>query len=86
MLYAGRLLAGVMIGVSFLACPVYITETATVQLRGTLGSFPQLVLVTGILLVYCFGALFEWRILAFAIGVPVAAAQVINLILYCQHT
>jgi SP family facilitated glucose transporter-like MFS transporter 8 len=45
---------------------VYISEIATVDWRGTFGTWTQLGIVCGILLSYVLGALMNWRWLAFA--------------------
>ncbi|XP_072175690.1 solute carrier family 2, facilitated glucose transporter member 8-like [Diadema setosum] len=54
-LYAGRVLTGVGAGMISLAVPNYISEVATPNLRGFLGSSFQVSVTVGILLVYCIG-------------------------------
>ena len=73
----GRLLTGVGCGMICVAAPLYITETAPRELRGTLGAGIQLSLTIGILMVYCLGLGLGWRDLAI-VG---AAAPVISLLL-----
>lgn len=43
---------------------MYISEIADVSVRGTLGSFFQLFLTIGILLVYAVGAFQTWEVLS----------------------
>jgi len=73
----GRLLTGVGCGMVCVAAPLYVAETATPELRGTLGAGIQLSITVGILTVYCLGLIVDWRNLAI-VG---AAAPVIGLLL-----
>jgi len=73
----GRLLTGVGCGMVCVAAPLYVTETASRELRGTLGAGIQLSITVGILMVYCLGLVLSWRDLAI-IG---ASAPVISLLL-----
>lgn len=56
MIYAGRLLTGLAGGAFCVAAPIYTSEIAQKEIRGTLGSFFQLLLTCGILLSYVAGA------------------------------
>ncbi|KAL1449999.1 hypothetical protein WDU94_002462 [Cyamophila willieti] len=58
-LYAARLLAGAVIGAVTATVPMYIGETAEVSIRGALGSYIQLMVVSGILYTYVIGSLYE---------------------------
>ena len=60
----GRFLNGVGCSIAIIAVPLYIAETASKDLRGTLGSGIQLSIAFGILLVYALGLAFNWRELA----------------------
>jgi len=60
MLIIGRIVTGFCGGAFSLAAPVYIGEIAEPSLRGSLGSGFQLMVVLGILFVYCFGAIMNW--------------------------
>ena len=73
----GRLLTGVGCGMVCVAAPLYVTETAPRELRGTLGAGIQLSITIGILMVYCLGLILNWRDLAI-VG---AAAPIISLLL-----
>jgi len=73
----GRLLTGVGCGMVCVAAPLYVTETAPRELRGTLGAGIQLSITIGILMVYCLGLVLSWRDLAI-VGV---AAPVVGLLL-----
>ncbi|XP_063084021.1 solute carrier family 2, facilitated glucose transporter member 8 isoform X2 [Cavia porcellus] len=64
MLLGGRLLTGLACGVSSLVAPVYISEIAYPAIRGLLGAFVQLMVVTGILFAYLAGWVLEWHWLA----------------------
>jgi len=60
----GRFLTGVGCSVAMVVVPLYIAETVSRDLRGTLGSGAQLAVAFGILLVYVLGLVFKWRELA----------------------
>ncbi len=64
MLYAGRLLAGVAVGAYSVVVPVYIGEVAAPQIRGALGTFFQMMVVSGIFSMYFAGVWLSWRSLA----------------------
>jgi len=64
MLYTGRILTGVAVGMTSLAVPVYIAEIATARLRGGLGSIHQLAITFGIFLAYLVGYALSWEWLA----------------------
>ncbi|CAG9861903.1 unnamed protein product [Phyllotreta striolata] len=55
MLYFGRLLTGAAAGACCIAAPVYTSEIAHKTLRGTLGSYFQLMVTIGIFLAYITG-------------------------------
>lgn len=55
MLYVGRLLLGIAGGAFCITAPMYTAEIAQSDIRGTLGSYFQLMMVTGILFVYAVG-------------------------------
>lgn len=55
MLYVGRLLLGISGGAFCITAPMYTAEIAQSEIRGTLGSYFQLMMVIGILFVYSVG-------------------------------
>lgn len=55
MLYFGRLITGMASGACCIAAPLYTSEIAHKTLRGTLGSYFQLMVTVGIFLAYLFG-------------------------------
>lgn len=55
MLYFGRLFCGIAVGACCVAAPLYISEIAQKEIRGRLGSYFQLMVVTGILYTYILG-------------------------------
>lgn len=59
MLYAGRLICGLAVGATTVAVPLYTNEIAEDKVRGALGVYLDMMLTTGILVVYCLGALFS---------------------------
>ncbi|KAK3740542.1 hypothetical protein QZH41_020676 [Actinostola sp. cb2023] len=65
MLYFGRLICGIAVGMISLMVPVYIAEISSPKLRGTLGSVNQLAVTLGLVIAYSFGVLVKWRWLAF---------------------
>lgn len=56
MLITGRVFIGIAGGAFCVASPVYIGEIAQKEIRGTLGSYFQLMITIGILFVYAVGA------------------------------
>ncbi|XP_067642413.1 facilitated trehalose transporter Tret1-2 homolog isoform X2 [Eurosta solidaginis] len=56
MMYAARFLLGIAGGAFCVAAPLYTGEIAQKEIRGTLGSFFQLMITAGILFVYAIGA------------------------------
>lgn len=56
MMITARVLIGIAGGAFCVAAPVYIGETAQKEIRGTLGSYFQLMVTIGILFVYAVGA------------------------------
>nr|XP_036216339.1 facilitated trehalose transporter Tret1-2 homolog isoform X1 [Bactrocera oleae] len=56
MMYAARFLLGIAGGAFCVAAPMYTGEIAQKEIRGTLGSFFQLMITAGILFVYAIGA------------------------------
>lgn len=55
MLYVGRILLGISGGAFCITAPMYTAEIAQSEIRGTLGSYFQLMMVIGILFVYTVG-------------------------------
>lgn len=55
MIYFGRLITGMAAGACCIAAPLYTSEIAHKSLRGTLGSYFQLMVTAGIFLAYLFG-------------------------------
>lgn len=56
MLYIGRFVLGIAGGAFCVTAPMYTGEISSKEIRGTLGSFFQLMITIGILLAYIFGA------------------------------
>ncbi|XP_037969102.1 facilitated trehalose transporter Tret1 isoform X2 [Plutella xylostella] len=65
MVYAGRALCGICVGIGSLAFPVYLGETLQPEVRGSLGLLPTAFGNTGILLAFMVGAYLDWSQLAF---------------------
>ncbi|KAG8226600.1 hypothetical protein J437_LFUL007292 [Ladona fulva] len=79
MLYAARFIAGVATGASCVLAPMYISEIAENSVRGTLGSFFQLLITIGIFIVYCLGIAANYDVLSwvcFAMPIVFLAAFV----------
>lgn len=55
MIYLGRLITGMAAGASCVAAPLYTSEIAESEIRGTVGSYFQLMVTIGIFLAYTFG-------------------------------
>lgn len=64
MFYIGRFITGLSGGAFCVAAPIYTAEIAENEIRGTLGSYFQLLLTTGILLSYILGTFVNMRILS----------------------
>jgi len=73
----GRLLTGIGCGMVYVAAPLYVSETAHCEVRGTLGAGIPLSISSGILTAYSLGLFLGWRSLAL-VG---AAAPVIGFLL-----
>jgi facilitated trehalose transporter len=72
MVYAGRTLVGICVGIGSLAFPVYLGETLQPEVRGALGLLPTAFGNTGILLAYFVGNYLDWSQLAyFGAALPV---------------
>lgn len=65
MLLVGRILLGISGGAFFVVAPMYIGEIAQKEIRGSLGSFFQLMVTTGILFVYAIG--YDLNVFTFSI-------------------
>lgn len=63
-LYMGRIVTGICAGISSLSAPVYISEIASPEIRGTLGSGFQLFVNFGIFIAYMVGTYVPWTYLA----------------------
>ncbi|KAL4931357.1 sugar porter family MFS transporter [Aspergillus undulatus] len=61
-LYVGRLVAGISIGISSTACPLYISENAPRGIRGLLTGFYQLTLVSGLTIAFWINYACELRV------------------------
>lgn len=60
MLCAGRFFAGIATGAACVVLPMFVSEIGETSVRGVLGSFFQLFLTIGILMVYVLGAYSTW--------------------------
>lgn len=58
------LILGISTGGSCVVAPVFISEFAETSIRGLLGTCFQLFLTIGILIIYVFGAFYDWIILS----------------------
>ncbi|CAK9814494.1 Facilitated trehalose transporter Tret1 [Anthophora quadrimaculata] len=71
MFYIGRFITGIGSGAFSVVIPIYIAEIAESSIRGTLGSYFQLLLTVGILLTYVLGPLVNMRILSIICAIEV---------------
>lgn len=69
MLYAGRYIVGVSGGAFCIAAPIYTGEIAEKEVRGSLGSYFQLMITIGILFVYAVGSGVNVYVLSIICGV-----------------
>ncbi|XP_059045500.1 facilitated trehalose transporter Tret1 [Achroia grisella] len=72
MLYAGRIFWGISVGMLFTLTPMYCAEIATDEVRGALGSFLQVFVTIGFLIVYCIGPFISYAAIAY-VGIAVVA-------------
>lgn len=68
-LYIGRFIGGIGVGGASLLCSTYISETADIGIRGSLGALPATFLWLGVLITYTVGAIFSWRILTVVLNI-----------------
>ena len=59
MIYAGRLIGGLVCGAVSLVAPVYTAEICQKEIRGALGSYYQLFIAGGIMFVYVIGSFLD---------------------------
>ncbi|CAG0894217.1 unnamed protein product [Cyprideis torosa] len=64
MIYAGRAIAGLCIGICSLTMPVFLGEIIEPEIRGTLGLLPTTIGNLGILAMYLVGSFADWTQLA----------------------
>lgn len=55
MLYLGRFITGLAVGACCVAAPIYTSEIAQTEIRGTLGSYFQLMITVGVFYAYLVG-------------------------------
>ncbi|XP_058861681.1 solute carrier family 2, facilitated glucose transporter member 6-like [Acipenser ruthenus] len=79
MLLLGRILTGIAAGMTSASIPVYVSEISKPEVRGWLGSCPQITAVFGALSLYALGLGLPWRWLAVAGEVP----TLLMLVLLC---
>ncbi|CAB3258534.1 unnamed protein product [Arctia plantaginis] len=73
MIYAGRIFWGLAVGMLFTISPMYCAEIATDDSRGALGSFLQMFITFGFLLVYSIGPFISYHAIAY-VGIAIVAA------------
>jgi len=64
LIYTGRFMNGVGLGLVLATVSVYIVEIATTDMRGFLGCFVQFLGSIGVLITFCIGAVLNWWQLA----------------------
>ncbi|KAJ8709852.1 hypothetical protein PYW08_009856 [Mythimna loreyi] len=77
MIYAGRIFWGLGIGMLFTITPMYCAEIATDDTRGALGTFLQLFITLGFLLIYSIGPYVSYSIIAY-VGIIFTAVFVVG--------
>ncbi|CAH0724808.1 unnamed protein product, partial [Brenthis ino] len=65
LVFTGRAICGLCVGIGSLAFPVYLGETIQPEVRGTLGLFPTAIGNIGILICYVAGKYLDWSQLAY---------------------
>lgn len=81
LIYVGRFISGIFLGIFSPVPQVYATEIAEPRIRGMMGAFPEAAVALGSLLCYVFGAAMDWRWLAVTSalvpGIPLFIAMII---------
>ncbi|CAH0597623.1 unnamed protein product [Chrysodeixis includens] len=72
LIYGGRIFWGLAVGMLFTISPMYCAEIATNDARGALGSFLQLFITLGYLLVYGIGPFVSYGVIAY-VGIAFTA-------------
>ncbi|CAB3258532.1 unnamed protein product [Arctia plantaginis] len=65
MIYAGRIFWGLSVGMSFTLSTMYCAEIATDDCRGALGSYLQMFITLGFLMVYSVGPFVSYHVIAY---------------------
>ena len=81
MLYAGRFLTGVGMGMAQPIASVYVGETVSKDLRGYLGPMCSLTYYSGLVTVYALGLALPWRWLAVVGQVLASVSAILTLVL-----
>ncbi|CAL4068844.1 unnamed protein product, partial [Meganyctiphanes norvegica] len=80
-LYVGRFITGIFLGIFSPVPQVYATEIAEPRIRGLMGAFPESAVALGSLLCYVFGSVVDWRWLsvlsALIPGIPLFISMVL---------
>ncbi|XP_048001746.1 facilitated trehalose transporter Tret1-like [Leguminivora glycinivorella] len=76
-LYAGRFMWGVGAGMLFTVSPMYCAEIATISSRGALGSFLQVFITLGFLVVYVIGPYISYSAIAYVAIVILAVFDIL---------
>lgn len=81
LIYVGRFITGIFLGIFSPVPQVYATEIAEPRIRGLMGAFPEAAVALGSLLCYGFGSAMDWRWLAVVSalvpGIPLFISMVI---------
>ena len=64
MLYAGRVLSGLGMGIEGTVHPVYVCEVSSPGVRGPLAATGVIVITTGVLIAYILGTVISWKLCA----------------------
>ncbi|XP_072933858.1 facilitated trehalose transporter Tret1 [Epargyreus clarus] len=76
-LFAGRILWGVAVGMIFTISPMYCAEIATDEVRGALGSYLQMFITVGFILIYGMGPFVPYHVISYVGIVCVAVFCVV---------
>ncbi|XP_076064166.1 facilitated trehalose transporter Tret1-2 homolog isoform X2 [Oratosquilla oratoria] len=81
LVYVGRFVTGIFLGIFSPVPQVYATEIAEPRIRGLMGAFPEAAVALGSMLCYIFGSVMDWRWLAITSaivpGVPLFISMLI---------
>ncbi|CAG0923572.1 unnamed protein product, partial [Notodromas monacha] len=76
-LLIGRALVGIACGITTTIIPMYLAEVAAASIRGSLGILTQIMLLSGVVIIFIFGTLLDYHWMGYASATLVAPFWVV---------